>query len=101
MTKLYSIVCRDKPNVLKVRKEKLPDHLAHIETVLDQVAVAGPHYDEAGNLVGSLLVVKADSAAAARAFLEQDPYYQAGIWEQIDIHHFSTAAGDWVGGKAW
>ena len=101
MEKLYSIVCRDKPDALPIRKEKLREHLAHIENVMDRIAVAGPLYDENEKFVGSLLVVKAASAADAQAFLAQDPYYQADIWESVAIHHLSSVAGEWVGGKSW
>ena len=101
MEKLYTIICHDKPNVTPVRKQKVREHLAHIEKVLDEIMIAGPLYDEEQNFVGSLLVVKAETAAAAREFLEQDPYYQADIWKSIDIHHFGSAAGEWIGGKTW
>ena len=101
MEKLYTIICHDKPDVTPVRKEKLLEHLAHIENVMDEIMIAGPLYDEEQNFVGSLLVVKADTAAAARQFLEQDPYYQAGIWKSIEIRRLSSVAGEWVGGKTW
>lgn len=46
-------------------------------------------------------MVKAASEADARAMLEQDPYFQAGVWSHVEIHAFSAVAGDWVGGKTW
>lgn len=101
MSGLYAIVTRDKPGAGAVRKEKLMQHLAHVEKVLDRIAVAGPLRDDAGNFVGSLLVVKAESVEDARAFLEQDPYFRADIWDRIEISAFNAAAGDWVGGKTW
>lgn len=101
MTKLYAIVTHDKLGATATRMEKLKEHLAHIEAGLDRLAVAGPMRDEDGNFTGSLLVVKADSAAEARALLENDPYYKADIWSDIEIRALSAAAGDWVGGKTW
>lgn len=101
MSKFYAIVTRDKPDSKPERMEKLKEHLAHIEAGLDRLAVAGPLRDADGNFVGSLLVVKADSEADARALLEADPYYKADIWSDIQISEFSAAAGDWVGGKTW
>lgn len=101
MSKLYAIITHDKPGASAIRMEKLKEHLAHIEAGLDRLAVAGPLRDEEGNFTGSLLVVKAESMAEARALLESDPYYKADIWSDIEIRALNAAAGDWVGGKAW
>ena len=83
------------------RIHHLAAHLTHVEAEIDRFVVAGPLRDEEGIITGSLLVVKADNAAEAQAFLELDPYYQADIWAGIEIYAFSAAAGDWVGGKTW
>ena len=101
MAELYAIVTRDKDGASETRRAQLEAHLAHIERELEHFAVAGPLYDDAGHFAGSLLIVKASSEAEARALLEADPYYQAGIWSHIEIQAFSAAAGDWVGGKNW
>jgi uncharacterized protein YciI len=101
MSKLYAIITKDKPGATATRMEKLKEHLAHVETSLDRLAIAGPLRDEDGNFTGSLLVVKAESEADARALLASDPYYKADIWSDIEIRAFNAAAGDWVGGKTW
>lgn len=101
MSKLYAIVTRDKPDVMPIRMEKLKEHLAHTEAGMDRLAIAGPLRDELGQICGSMLVVKAESAEDARALLETDPYFKADIWADIQISAFSAAAGDWVGGKTW
>ena len=101
MSKLYAIITTDKPGVGSIRMEKLREHLAHVEEHLDRMTIAGPLRNEAGDFEGSFLIVKADSEADARAFLEEDPYYKADIWSEIRIHAFSAAAGEWVGGKTW
>lgn len=101
MSSLYAIITTDKPGSKAVRMGKLKDHLAHIENVLDRIAIAGPMRTADGEFSGSLLVIKAESEADARAFLEQDPYFAADIWSEIRIEAFAGAAGDWVGGKTW
>ncbi len=96
----FCCYCRDKADSAAIRAEVFPAHLAHIEVSLDHYMVAGPL--KQGELtVGSMLVVKAEDAAAARAFLERDPYYAAGLWDSIVIDQFLGVAGDWVGGAAW
>ncbi|MCR9181171.1 MAG: YciI family protein [Erythrobacteraceae bacterium] len=101
MPNLYTIIAKDKPGAGAIRTAMLREHLAHVEAQIDRLAVAGPLKDEEGNFTGSLLVVKAASEADARAMLEQDPYFQAGVWSHVEIHAFSAVAGDWVGGKTW
>ena len=101
MSDIYTIYCRDRDDSRADRMAQLPAHLAHMESVLDDVLLAAPLHDEEGEFVGSLLAVKAASAAEARAFIERDPYYRIGIWEQIRISRLGVSAGAWVGGKPW
>lgn len=101
MSIYFAIITHDRPGAGPIRMERLKEHLAHIEANLARFAVAGPLRDGQGAPNGSLLVVKADSEAEARAFLESDPYFAAGVWADIRIAPFSAVAGDWVGGKAW
>ncbi len=101
MSKLFAIVTRDKPDSQPIRMANLKEHLAHIEASLDRLALAGPLRDADGNFTGSLLVLKADSEAEARALLETDPYFSAGVWSDIAINELNAAAGEWVGGKNW
>ena len=101
MSRFSAVITHDKPGATATRMEKQNEHLSHVEAGLDRLAVAGPLRDAQGNFTGSLLVVKAESEADARALLEQDPYYKAQIWSDIEIREFNAAAGDWVGGKTW
>ncbi|MCC5861328.1 MAG: YciI family protein [Gammaproteobacteria bacterium] len=100
----YAITCRDTPGSSAARQHHLEAHLAHVREALakdDTLCLAGPLRDEAGAIVGSLLIVKADSADAARQWLECDPYHGAGIWGEIRIEPFVPAAGHWLGGVNW
>ncbi|PHR20558.1 MAG: hypothetical protein COA41_05195 [Sphingopyxis sp.] len=99
--KTFAIYCTDKPDTAKMRNDARDAHFAHIEKTLDNFCIAGPMLDENGGTVGSLLVVKAADAAAARRQLEADPYFDAEIWADIRITEFIPAAGDWIGGKIW
>ena len=101
MSQLYAIIARDRPGSAPIRAEKLKQHLAHVEAHLDRLAVAGPLRDEAGAFIGSLLIVKAASESDARALIAADPYFQADIWDDIQIQSFRAVAGDWAGGKTW
>jgi uncharacterized protein YciI len=101
MTKLFAVIAHDTPQAPSLRTEHMAAHLGHIVEHLGRLAVAGPLHDAAGQVCGSLLVVKADSEDEARAFMALDPYFAAGVWASIEVRTFSAVAGDWVGGRAW
>ncbi len=101
MTSLFAVIGHDNPGADSIRTEHLQAHLAHIGTHIDQLALAGPMNDAQGKVCGSLLVVKAMDAAEARRFIEQDPYFAAGVWARIEVLAFRAVAGDWVGGATW
>jgi uncharacterized protein YciI len=98
--KLFAFRCLDGPGSATRREAALAAHLAHVEAHIDHYAVAGPLKD-GERMVGSLLVIKAGDAAEARARLEADPYFAAGVWASISCDEFRAVAGDWVGGAAW
>jgi len=98
--KLYAFHCRDGERGEELRGRLLADHLAHVEANITRYAVAGPLKQD-GVTVGSLLVIKADDEAGARAIFEADPYFRAGVWQAIRADEFLGVAGDWVGGAAW
>ncbi len=101
MTDLFVITAWDAPGSGAARDAQRAAHFAHVESIIESFAVAGPLYDADGRITGSMVVIKAASAAEAEAVLKSDPYYQAGVWERWTIHRYRAAAGDWVGGKTW
>ncbi len=98
--KLFACYCRDTSEAAALREREMQSHLAHVETNIESYAVAGPLKDGDATC-GSLLVVTAQDARAARAFIESDPYFRAGVWSSIEVLEFHAVAGDWVGGAAW
>lgn len=97
---LFAFVCRDADGSAEIRQRLIADHLAHVESAMEQIAVAGPLKDGDAT-VGSLMVIKAESEAEARAAFESDPYFAAGVWADVQVDHFLAVAGEWVGGAAW
>lgn len=101
MAELYAIMAWDAPGAAERRSAHRAAHFAHIETILEKIAIAGPLYGDNGEFAGSLVVVHANDRAEAEAILKSDPYFAGGVWARWDIHRFLGAAGDWVGGKTW
>ena len=98
--RLFAFRCLDREGSAPLREAALAAHLAHVEAQIDDYAVAGP-LKEGERTIGSLLVIKARDADEARARLEADPYFAAGVWATISCDEFRAVAGDWVGGAAW
>jgi uncharacterized protein len=98
---IYAIQALDGLGGAEKRTALLAAHLAHVEAQLGRYFVAGPLRDNDGQTVGSLLVVEAADEADARAFLAEDPYAGAHLWDQIHVAAFAAVAGSWVGGAAW
>lgn len=98
--KLYLFHCEDAAGAGTLRKAHLAAHLAHVEAHIGDYAVAGP-LKEGGVPVGSVLVIKAMDEAGSRVRFEADPYFRAGVWQNVRVYEFAAVAGDWVGGAAW
>jgi uncharacterized protein len=96
------VICRDGPQGPEARTAATQAHLAYIESVFDEINIAGPLYDEAGvNMVGSLYSLRTQSLARARAIIENDPYYLAGAFASVEYFPHLPAAGHYLGGKIW
>ena len=101
---LWLVKCtdRDGDDVDGLREEHMAGHLAHIEAIVDHIAMAGPLKDPAGEkIVGSMLVYRTDDLEQAKAWLDGDPYARCGIWGAIEWSRLVLAAGTLAGGVTW
>jgi uncharacterized protein YciI len=82
---LYHILCHDKPGSLQTRLDNREAHLEVVNTLGDRLFAAGPLLNANEEMIGSVLIIDFDSDAAAQTFCEQDPYAQAGLFEQVTV----------------
>ena len=83
---LFAIFCTDKPDSADIRAANRPAHLEYARAHADQIVVAGPtQTDDASAMNGSLLVMEFADLAAAKAFAQNDPYNQAGLFESVAV----------------
>ena len=84
---LFAFTAKDFPGRLPLRMETRPAHVAFLEGLNAQgaLAFAGPLLDGEGKPKGSLVVVKAESLEAAHAMLAEDPYAKAGLFETTEL----------------
>lgn len=88
---LFAVICRDKPGHLQTRLDTRTAHLGYIEQT-GIVKMAGPLI-EAGEMRGSLIVLEADSLAAAEAWAAGDPYKAAGLFDSVEVIEWKKVIG--------
>ena len=88
---LFALLCKDKPGHLNVRMETRPTHVEYLNKLNAEgtLKMAGPFLDADGKPNGSLVVVKAENAEAAKAIADADPYTKAGLFESVEIKPFN------------
>ncbi|HZY67181.1 MAG TPA: YciI family protein, partial [Devosia sp.] len=82
------LVAHDRPNSVARRMELRTDHLKHLESLGDTLKLAGPFLDEAGAMVGSIMVVEADTLEAAREIFGRDPFMSGDLFETVTIERW-------------
>lgn len=93
---LYAILGEDRAGSLAKRLEVRPEHLKRIEALQNEgrLLLAGPHpaidSEDPGpaGFSGSLIVAEFPSLEAARTWAEEDPYRQAGVFENVTVKPF-------------
>lgn len=89
----YLIYSEDVENSLPLRKQARPAHLARVQKLKDQgrLMVAGPcpaidaeDPGEAG-FTGSLIIAEFDDLTAAKAWADEDPYVEAGVYQKVTV----------------
>ncbi len=81
---LIALIAKDKPGALQVRLDNRDAHLAYIKET-GSVAQAGPLLNDAGNMVGSLVVLDVADMRQARDWAENDPYAKAGLFDSVEL----------------
>ncbi|MEM7493327.1 MAG: YciI family protein [Pseudomonadota bacterium] len=91
---LFLINARDKAGSLDVRMANREAHLAYAKDHMDQIKVAGPVLNEAGDMAGSTLIMEFSSLEEAQNWASNDPYAKAGLFESVEIIAYKWLLGD-------
>jgi len=89
---LFALICDDRPDGLELRRANRGPHLEYIE-MSGCVVLAGPLFDDTGEMCGSLVVIDVEDRAAAEAWAAGDPYAQAGLFETVAIRAWNRVVG--------
>jgi uncharacterized protein YciI len=92
----FVVYALDKPHREAARLEHRSAHRArlreHDHPVV--VRVGGPLLDGDGAMIGSLLIVEAQSAAEVEKFVAEDPYVTADVYASVAIHPYNWGLGN-------
>lgn len=86
----------DREGMLETRQALRERHRAYIREAQPgcRVVAGGPLVDDAGApMHGSLLVFEAEDRTAAEAFLAGDPYAQASLFRETELHRWQWGLG--------
>ncbi len=81
----FLVKAYDGPNMLDKRMEVRPRHLEGMKTLGRQIICAGGLLDEEGRMKGSALVMEFPDRAALDAYLANEPYVAAGVWQKVEV----------------
>lgn len=81
----YAINSDDLPNSVDKRLELRPEHLAWLRENTHRLLAAGAKRNEAGDPIGSLVIIDTETLEEAEAFAQADPYSQQGLFEKVEI----------------
>ncbi|MEM1390241.1 MAG: YciI family protein [Pseudomonadota bacterium] len=91
---LFLINARDKAGSLDIRMAHREAHLAYAKDYIDQIKVAGPVLNEAGDMAGSTLIMEFSSIEEAEDWASNDPYAKSGLFESVEIIAYKWLLGD-------
>jgi uncharacterized protein YciI len=80
----FILYAKDKPNS-PLRAQHRGAHLDFVATCREVFLYGGPMLDEAGRVIGSLMVLDLPDRAALEAHMARDPYFVQGIFGSVEI----------------
>ena len=99
---VFMVLAKDQGGSAEPRQKHLKDHLRFVEANFSAYLVCGPIHGDEGAVVGSFFLVQAESEAAARQIVSQDPYFVCNeVYASVDYQPVTVAAGTGIGGVIW
>lgn len=86
---IFIILTSDKPNSARTRQETRPAHLDYIRGFGKRIVAAGATLSKDGEtMTGSFFMVAMPDRGAVDAFLGNDPYVKAELFETIEVRRW-------------
>ena len=95
---IFAILLMDRPGTADLRAKIRPEHRAYLAKRSEQMAFTGPLTSEDGaTTLGSLIVMDFPTRADVDAWLKDEPFTKAGVYEKPIIHVFNNMWAQKVG----
>lgn len=98
---LYAVIATFRPGGLAEARRLRLEHYEFLDRVRGQIAEGGPLVGPDGVPTGMLIVLDRPSADAAHAFIADEPYTRAGLFESVAVrgwaHVFPEPVPGYVG----
>ena len=84
------------PDAPARRAAARPAHLEGVRPRVErgEIIVGGAILDDAGAMIGSVVLAEFPSRADLDAWLARDPYVTEGVWQRIEVKPFRLAVPD-------
>ena len=82
---LFIVSDRDHDNGLAHRLEVRPRHRAYYEALGKDLILSGPYLDDNGDPIGSMIIIRSDSQAAAEAYAAADPFVTEKVFASLTV----------------
>jgi uncharacterized protein YciI len=82
---LFIVSGRDHADGLEHRLEVRPRHRAHYEALGTDLILSGPYLDAQGDPIGSMIIIRRDSQAAAEAYAAADPFVTERVFASLSV----------------
>ncbi|WP_405062246.1 YciI family protein [Kribbella sp. NBC_01505] len=90
----YFVYGRDRAGSGDLKERLTPEHWAFMDGYADELIARGPTLTPDGeDTTGSLHIVEVPSFEAAKSFAYDDPYYRAGVFDDVLICRFRNHTG--------
>jgi uncharacterized protein YciI len=95
---LFIVSGRDHPNGLQHRLAVRPRHRVYYEALGEDLVLSGPYLDAAGEPIGSMIVIRRASQAAADAYAAADPFVTEGVFASVSVSRWDwfMKRPDWL-----
>jgi uncharacterized protein len=82
----YAVICIDRPDTATLRAQTRLAHLEYINPHRPKMKIGGALLDDAGETrVGMMFAIDLPSREAVEAFMREEPYNRAGVFESVII----------------
>jgi uncharacterized protein len=84
----FVIQCVLAANVNDQRLALRPTHLKYLEANKERIFCGGPTIDQQGQPEMMLMILNVADLSSAEAFIQAEPYNQAGVFERVTIREW-------------